>query len=251
MSSEPKSPETTATDQAPPSTNAIETSPETLSKLKSQLEFYFSDANLKSDKFLLQKLSQSEFIPLSVMLAFQKLKKIDPQVSVTSLQEAVKLSEILELSDDLKSLKRKIKFDPLSFSSVKYLVSNVPLTKTLDEILEYFEKYKPLIVKMQQTKKVFTGKVVLEFQETVDFEKLEMDGVELEVVKMEINEKAKREKQHQNKARNKRQKTANQDNEKTSGNETNETVLVQQSDDVTDKIIEEAKVSPNPHAVEE
>ena len=78
--------------------------------IKEQVEFYFSDANLNRDKFLQGFVGQNgnNYIALELLLTFNQLQHLGADINL--LQKAIKLSDQLQLSDDLKTVKRKACF---------------------------------------------------------------------------------------------------------------------------------------------
>jgi lupus La protein len=71
-----------------------------------QVEYYFSDQNLVKDTFLRRHISAdpNHFVPLSLLITFNKLKSLSTDVNVISA--ALKQSKELVLSEDGLSVKR-------------------------------------------------------------------------------------------------------------------------------------------------
>ncbi|CAO2842201.1 unnamed protein product [Amaranthus hypochondriacus] len=71
-----------------------------------QVEFYFSDANLPSDKFLLKQVKKDKegFISISLIASFRKMKKLTKDSSL--IVDALKESSQLVVSSDGKKVKR-------------------------------------------------------------------------------------------------------------------------------------------------
>lgn len=100
--------ETTKTEEAPATT---EETPENVSKLEAsiirQLEYYFGDANLARDKFLLEQISKDEgWVPLDVLLTFKRLKSLSEDKKV--IADAIEKSDegLVEVSEDRTKLRR-------------------------------------------------------------------------------------------------------------------------------------------------
>ncbi|KAK2748083.1 hypothetical protein FQN55_004634 [Onygenales sp. PD_40] len=76
-------------------------------EIRKQVEFYFSDSNLPMDKFLLSKVGGSENRPveLSILHSFKRMRRFQPFSAVV---EALKYSELLELTNDNTCVKRKV-----------------------------------------------------------------------------------------------------------------------------------------------
>ncbi|XP_053694179.1 la-related protein 7 [Sabethes cyaneus] len=72
--------------------------------IRSQMEFYFSDANLSKDRYLGQSIKSDPFVPLSEFLKFNRIKKLTE--SVEDIVTALKKSELLQLSDDRTKVRR-------------------------------------------------------------------------------------------------------------------------------------------------
>ena len=142
-------------------------------EIKKQIEFYFSDSNLKGDKFLREKINADPFVDLAILSTFSRMKTLNPSLDIAVLKEALKDSENLELSQDGLKVKRKIEFKPQSLKDCqKYIASNIPLTATLDELMSLFQPFNPLLVKMQKPARKFNGKCFLEFSESENLENL-------------------------------------------------------------------------------
>lgn len=80
---------------------------QTDAKILKQVEFYFSDSNLPTDKFLTEELKNNEgWLPIATLTRFARLKALSDDVSV--IAEALKKSpELLEVSEDSLKVKRK------------------------------------------------------------------------------------------------------------------------------------------------
>jgi lupus La protein len=72
-----------------------------------QLEYYFGDANLRRDKFLLEQISKEDgWVPVSTLLTFKRLKALseDPKVIVDSIEKSTE--GLIEISEDRSKLRR-------------------------------------------------------------------------------------------------------------------------------------------------
>ena len=80
-----------------------------------QISFYFSDSNLAKDKFLIQRIKESEegWVGVGVIGSFKKMKSItlSYQLIVQAVREGCDLCEI---SSDGQFIRRKIPFQPIS-----------------------------------------------------------------------------------------------------------------------------------------
>lgn len=98
---------------------------EVIDKVAGLLSFFFSDTNLRSDKFMKQEMKLNDgMIEVQKLLRFNSIKKIttDPEKIVQAVKTSELLKPALKLSDDEKSIGRINKFD---ISKIK---DNVPLT---------------------------------------------------------------------------------------------------------------------------
>eukprot|EP00899_Mesostigma_viride_P002004 jgi/Mesvir1/11804/Mv00163-RA.3 len=99
--------------------------PHQLQKILKQVEFYFSDSNLVTDKFLRTKMKENPegFVPLSVICSFSRMrghlgvttyKKVDGKevwevqpAHIDAVAEVLRKSDDLVISDDGKLVRRK------------------------------------------------------------------------------------------------------------------------------------------------
>ncbi|XP_055543932.1 la-related protein 7 [Wyeomyia smithii] len=72
--------------------------------IRSQMEFYFSDANLSKDRYLGQSIKNDPFVPLLEFLKFNRIKKLTE--SVDDIATALKKSDVLQLSEDRSKVRR-------------------------------------------------------------------------------------------------------------------------------------------------
>uniref|UniRef100_A0A182LYR1 Uncharacterized protein n=1 Tax=Anopheles culicifacies TaxID=139723 RepID=A0A182LYR1_9DIPT len=73
--------------------------------IRTQMEFYFSDANLTKDRYMGQLVRDGPFIPLEEFLKFNKIKACT--TSVEEIANALSNSTLLELSDDRTKVRRR------------------------------------------------------------------------------------------------------------------------------------------------
>lgn len=117
---------------------------EWLEKVRKQLDFYFSDANLRRDKFLQEKLKEGgDFVPLKTILQFNRIKALKCR-NPTDLARAIEKSDILVLSPDKKKVGRDLAkapiedFDPLPRT---VYVEGFPLRLSLDDLHTFFARH--------------------------------------------------------------------------------------------------------------
>jgi len=81
-----------------------------LALIQQQVEYYFSDDNLPKDVFLLKQIEKDKtkegFVSLKVIAGFPKMKRLTHDLG--AIREAVELSEVVLLSSDGLSVKRKV-----------------------------------------------------------------------------------------------------------------------------------------------
>ncbi|KAJ4368308.1 hypothetical protein N0V83_006664 [Neocucurbitaria cava] len=129
------------------STNDADTDHPDGAEIRRQVEFYFSDENLPTDLHLLQCCGGRENLPVSVsrICGFKKMRGYKPKSLVVA---ALRKSPFLEVSEDGKTIKRKIAlqgkcvldpdffdddeiaYDPRNPKPAVYPVPNIPQTKT-------------------------------------------------------------------------------------------------------------------------
>lgn len=75
-------------------------------EIRKQVEFYFSDSNLPTDKFLLSKVggSTNNAVPLELLHTFKRMRRFQP---FSAIVEALKSSETLDLTDNDTNVRRK------------------------------------------------------------------------------------------------------------------------------------------------
>ncbi|KAL5731789.1 hypothetical protein ACHQM5_004486 [Ranunculus cassubicifolius] len=107
-------------DDLPPSSsspeNVVVLTDDLKAKIIRQVEYYFSDENLPTDKFLMKYVSKDKdgFVPVAVVASFRKMKKLVPNKSL--IVAALKDSSQLVLSSNGKKVRR---VHPLPITEVK------------------------------------------------------------------------------------------------------------------------------------
>ena len=107
-----------------------------------QVEFYFSDANLPTDDFLLKQLNRSPegWVPLHVIASFHKMKKLSGNLS--NLVAALHTSTELLLSDDNLKVRRLVALPIVDLDEVRsrsVVAWNLPEQKpTVEKVIEMF-----------------------------------------------------------------------------------------------------------------
>ncbi|KDO23189.1 hypothetical protein SPRG_20878 [Saprolegnia parasitica CBS 223.65] len=75
--------------------------------LQSQVEFYFSKANLATDSYLVSQMNAQMFVPIDTILGFAKIKALSDDAAL--LIDAIKDSQIVVLNDEKNAIKPNIK----------------------------------------------------------------------------------------------------------------------------------------------
>lgn len=121
------------------------------SKIIRQVEYYFGDANLNRDKFLLEQISKDEggWVPFSVLLTFKRLASLsdDREVIVNALAKSDE--GLIEISEDKLKLRRHPE-RPLpehneerrkEIMSRTAYAKGFPLDIDMSELIEFFNPY--------------------------------------------------------------------------------------------------------------
>nr|XP_009788466.1 PREDICTED: la-related protein 6A isoform X2 [Nicotiana sylvestris] len=110
-------------------------------KIVKQVEYYFSDENLPTDKFLLKYVTRDKegFVPVKVIASFRKVKKLTKDTAI--IAAALKESSLLVVSSDGRKVKR---LHPLPLSEIidpkvcTVLVENLPEDHSVDNLRRIF-----------------------------------------------------------------------------------------------------------------
>jgi len=124
-------------------------------RLAEQLEFYFSDANLRAssrkDGYMMQLLKKDPWVPLSVFEKFNKIKTMIADFDDGSLQEhlvkalEVKKSTLLELSADNTKVKRISKLeDKSNVEECTLYIENISSDASHDGLKQRFQQFGPV-----------------------------------------------------------------------------------------------------------
>ena len=166
----------------------------TLSKIAERLSFFFSNANLRTDKFMRREIMDEKqnkgFISIDVLLRFNTIKSItDDQKLIAKAVKDVK-KPALKLNDDESAIGRVEAFTQAMMDdnvSATLRVSNIP-TKETDKGLDYdvtrdematlFQEYGDVaMVRLLKSKlkghdnKVAVGRAFVEFHSAEDMKK--------------------------------------------------------------------------------
>jgi hypothetical protein len=118
-------------------------SAELLSKVRQQVEYYFSDANFRRDKFLRGKVAEDAdgFVPLPVLLTFNRLRSLTESAEV--IASALEDSSELELSGNRTAVRRvtPLASEDDSDKRTTYVKGRFHADATLDELIDFFNKH--------------------------------------------------------------------------------------------------------------
>jgi hypothetical protein len=145
-----------------------------------RLSFFFSDSNLRSDKFMKNemKYNHDKCVPIDKLLRFNSIKKVstDPEVLVKAVETSASLKDFLKLNEKKDGICRVTEFD---IHKVKdnipctILVKELPVTEnrfdvTVDELKAAFADYgKVTLVRMRREKdtRAPKGEAFIEFED--------------------------------------------------------------------------------------
>ncbi|KAL5482245.1 hypothetical protein EMCRGX_G022546 [Ephydatia muelleri] len=99
---------------------------ETSDKIRKQVEFYFSEENLKKDSFLMKHIQRNKqgYVSLKLVSSFRKIKSLTKDWRV--VLESVKRSQLLALNDDETKIRR---VEPVNRLDYSHLARTVIVTK--------------------------------------------------------------------------------------------------------------------------
>ncbi|SPP88593.1 la-related protein 7 [Drosophila guanche] len=111
--------------------------------IRSQMEFYFGDANLTKDRFLRRYVDQDPYVPLEIFLTFNKIKPLAQDVM--QIAKALNNSQLLELDESRLKVRRKTKLpDQRDVNDKTLYVEALPANASHDWLKEVFSRYGPV-----------------------------------------------------------------------------------------------------------
>ncbi|KAG2436353.1 hypothetical protein HXX76_006660 [Chlamydomonas incerta] len=123
-----------------------EVTPELLSALVKQVEFYFSDANLPTDKKLLKQIRKDAegYVPVKLFANFRKVRALSKDVAI--ITEALRNAKLLQLSEDGKRVKRLVTVPDYDIDDIQrrtIVVENLPAvpSPTIESVTDMFRMY--------------------------------------------------------------------------------------------------------------
>ncbi|KFD46528.1 la domain protein [Trichuris suis] len=103
-------------------------------RIREQIEFYLSERNLEKDYFLRRKMDSQGYVPLSLILSFNRIKSLTRDMPL--VVEALRESSVVETSRDgskLRPRQNPLSWPMLDFSS---LLHDSCMTKTHSSVLQ-------------------------------------------------------------------------------------------------------------------
>ncbi|CAO1372538.1 unnamed protein product [Diamesa tonsa] len=120
-----------------------------------QIEYYFGDANLRRDKFLMGKIAEDEegWVPISVLLTFKRLKQLSDDAKV--ITDAVDKSKVglVQVSADREKLRRHPENVLPEFNEERRkeiqsrtaYAKGFPLTTDMTPLIEFFNGFEKVV----------------------------------------------------------------------------------------------------------
>ncbi|KRZ93239.1 Lupus La -like protein A [Trichinella sp. T8] len=179
-------------------------------KIRKQMEYYFCNDNLCTDKFLRAEMEKDSGIPLETFMTFNRIKALtnDVAVVVAALKEAESdFLEVSKMTDDQLNIRRKLSFpvpdwDAFIASRAERtaVVKKFPLNVTLDKLEEFFHPLGKIesirmIYKKDQSRS-FTGTVFVIFSDVEEMKSfLTREGLSYEECKLTLHQLTVKKKQ--------------------------------------------------------
>jgi lupus La protein len=139
-------------------------------QIKKQVEFYFSDANMRKDVWLKAAVAEDAegFIPISILTTFNKLKEMTTDES--KIAAALNGSTMVVVSEDGTRIRRATKLDPTDTSPPRTLyVKGFPTDDkdvNIESIEKQFSEYGNVLrvgLRKDFTSKTFKGGAFIEY----------------------------------------------------------------------------------------
>jgi len=111
-------------------------------KIMKQVEFYFSEENLPSDKFLLKKLDGDQTVTLDTIMSFKRIKKLSADAD--TVRSAINQSAIVHVCADgnrvgrIEPLELEASHEEVNDRTV--IAQNLPADASIDSLTELFSK---------------------------------------------------------------------------------------------------------------
>ncbi|CAI4325008.1 CIC_collapsed_G0008310.mRNA.1.CDS.1 [Saccharomyces cerevisiae] len=140
----------------------IEFTPEVLDRCLKQVEFYFSEFNFPYDRFLRTTAEKNDgWVPISTIATFNRMKKYRP---VDKVIEALRSSEILEVSADGENVKRRVPLDLTAARNARIEQNQRTLAENLEAFFKKLGEINQVRLRRDHRNKKFNGTVLVEFK---------------------------------------------------------------------------------------
>ena len=144
-----------------------------VNEIKEQVEFYFSDANINRDKYMLSLVGPNgnNYVSLNILLAFNQLKQLC--TNLTLLQKAIFASELLLLNQEKTAVRRTsdtLLPLPSNIEDCTIFVDNLPTNVTISWLKDVCKKLGKInYISLPQYKSGFSkGFAFIEFNKPAD-----------------------------------------------------------------------------------
>mmetsp|Transcript_91878 Transcript_91878/g.260119 ORF Transcript_91878/g.260119 Transcript_91878/m.260119 type:complete len:820 (-) Transcript_91878:119-2578(-) len=115
-----------------------------LERVRRQVDFYFSDANLRRDKFMQRKISEGNgLVALSTILQFNRIRGLRCRYPA-QLAQAIRKSDMLVLSEDKTKVQRDLSKAPAEHvdpTARTVYIEGLPLTFGIDDLAHYLARH--------------------------------------------------------------------------------------------------------------
>ena len=175
------------------------------SKVKAQIEFYFSDSNLPRDKFLRETVEADPegFVDIGLLVTFSRMRALlapfggsHNEETVAAVTELLQTSDSLTVSDDKKRIRRTSELRSreevdAEVEQRSVYASPFPMTATIDELTDFFSKHasvRSVRLRRHISSKDFKGSIFVELADAaacralIEGEKLTHEGAELTIM---------------------------------------------------------------------
>lgn len=127
----------------------VEPDEELIDKIIKQVEFYFSDANILKDAFLLKHVRRNKqgFVSLKLITSFKKVKSLTKDYRVVA--HSLKLSKELEVNEECTKVRRISplpEYDETTPSRTVVVVNLTMELPTIENVAELFSKYGEIVL---------------------------------------------------------------------------------------------------------
>lgn len=117
--------------------------------IRKQVEFYFSDANLPTDKHLLKQISKDPegYVPLKMIANFKRVKGLTKELSVVT--EALKGSSMLAVDEEGSRVRRTTPlptYDTTDICRRTVVAEHLPDKPTIESVTQLFAKYGDVVM---------------------------------------------------------------------------------------------------------